>query len=356
MGFLPDIKTIIEAGINPKTGLPLKLYSPDYSLRDGISTLMHIVDRQDAINRFVWYNLPSGLTGNIIERILYYRGAGMFFYTKEDDKFMFLPYCLDGKIDEYGRYKTVTPVLFNGAQESDIWIKGFTRDPLYEVFTEFIKEDDFTKYCVLLKDYSNGIAQTNIPRAIIQNPIIEAEAELLPYMRTMLKNACGTLAFRVENADAAVNADELNKSVDEAALTGKRYVPTVGNMPFQELTGGQITKAEEYLLAMQSLDNFRLSCLGIENGGLFEKKAHITNAEQAVNGSNIGLVSQDGLTLRQEFCDIVNSLFGLGISCEISETIIDADANADGLIQDESDQSGTQTGRQNINTEEEEDA
>ena len=86
MGFLPDIKTIIEAGINPKTGLPLKLYSPDYSLRDGISTLMHIIDRQDAINRFVWYNLPDGLTGTLIERILYYRGAGMLFYTKEDDK------------------------------------------------------------------------------------------------------------------------------------------------------------------------------------------------------------------------------------------------------------------------------
>lgn len=354
--FLPDIKTIIEAGINPKTGLPLKLYSPDYDLRDGVGALLHIIDRQDAINRYVWYNLPDGLTGTLIERILYYRGAGMFFYMKADNKFMFLPYALDGNIDEYGRFKTVTPVLFNGAEDSEAWIKGLRRDPLYEVFTDKITEEDFEKYCVLIKDYSNGIAQTNVPRAILQGPIINAEAELFPYMRTMLKNACGTAAYRVENADANVNADELNRSIDEAVLTGKRFVAAVGNMPFQELTSGEITKAEEYLLAMQSIDNFRLSCLGIENGGLFEKKAHITNAEQAVNGSNIGIVCQDGLTERQAACDIINSLFGLGISCEISETIIDADANADGLIQDEADQSGAQTGRQDIMTEEEENA
>lgn len=345
--FLPDIKTIIEAGIDPKTGFPDKIVVGGCRFLEGMAKLLTVIDRQDAINRYKWFNLPDGLTGDLIERVLYFRGQGIFFHTKEDDKFMFLPFCLSGDIDEYGRYKKVSPVLFNGADDGEKpWIQGFTRDPLYEVFTDLVTPDDIDKYCVILKDYTNGIAQTVIPRSILQKPIIDAEAELFPYMRTMLKNACGTAAFRVSNADEGVNVDQVNAAIDQAVISGQRYVAAVGNVPFQELTAGQITKASEYLLAMQSLDNFRLSCLGIENGGLFEKKAHITNAEQAVNGSNIGLVAQDGLTRRQEFCDIVNSLTGLGISCEISETIAEYDINADGLIQDESDQSGTAEGTQ----------
>ena len=82
----------------------------------------------------------------------------------------------------------------------------------------------------------------------------------------------------------------------------------IGNIEFQELTSGQLGKAEEYMLAMQSLDNFRLSGYGIDNGGLFEKKAHELQTEADINGGPVGLVLQDGLSIRQNFCNIVNSI------------------------------------------------
>ena len=41
---------------------------------------------------------------------------------------------------------------------------------------------------------------------------------------------------------------------------------------------------------------------------------------------------QDGLYQRQEFCDIVNSWFGLSIYCEISETVNNIDVNGDMLV------------------------
>jgi hypothetical protein len=91
---------------------------------------------------------------------------------------------------------------------------------------------------------------------------------------------------------------------------------------------------------MQSLDNFRLSLYGLDNGGLFQKKSHMLEAEQEMNTGTVGLVMQDGLTIRQKFCDIVNSLFGLGVWCEISENVIGIDKNMDGQISDEQDQSG----------------
>ena len=64
----------------------------------------------------------------------------MFFYMEEVNKFFFLPYALDGSIDVYGRFKTVTPLPFNGVSKASDdkdkdrpWIQGLTRDVIYEV-------------------------------------------------------------------------------------------------------------------------------------------------------------------------------------------------------------------------------
>ena len=83
---------------------------------------------------------------------------------------------------------------------------------------------------------------------------------------------------------------------------------------------------------MQSLDNFRLSTYGIENGGLFEKKQYQNNAQTMMNGSGqIGRPLQDGLSIRQKACDIINVLTGAGVSVELTETAAGMDLNMDGL-------------------------
>jgi hypothetical protein len=83
-----------------------------------------------------------------------------------------------------------------------------------------------------------------------------------------------------------------------------------------------------------------LSLYGLSNGGLFQKKSHMLESEQQMNEGNVGLVYQDGLTIRQKFCDIVNSIWGLGIWCEASEVVVGIDQNMDGEISDNQDQSG----------------
>ena len=75
--------------------------------------------------------------------------------------------------------------------------------------------------------------------------------------------------MRVNSQDEYANVEAASRSINRAALTGKKWVPVVGNVDFQDLTNGQVAKAEEYLLAMQSLDNYRLSLYGLDNGGLF---------------------------------------------------------------------------------------
>ena len=41
---------------------------------NNVKRQLNIVDLQNALNIYTWYNLPKGLTGNIIEKILYYKG------------------------------------------------------------------------------------------------------------------------------------------------------------------------------------------------------------------------------------------------------------------------------------------
>lgn len=350
---IPDIQTIISAGIDPKTGLPIKMTSSMGShLKDNLRANLRILDEQDAINRYVWYNLPDGLDSQLLERILYYKGQGMFFYMEANEKFYFLPYALDGSIDVYGRFTGVTPLPFNGStkdgEKVQPWIQGLRYEPQYEVvdFEEEWKPELMSSKCVLLSDYSKQISQTVIPRQQLQDPILDVMSDIIPFMRTALINSTGVMGMRVTDESEQSNVIAASESINQAALSGQKYVPIVGKVDFQEMTGDNIAKGEEFFLAMQSLDNFRLGLLGLENGGLFQKKAHELQSEADMNGGSTGMVMQDGLTLRQNFADIVNSIWGLGVWCEISEVASGADKNMDGMISDEKDQSGMAKGEQ----------
>ena len=339
---LEDPSILIQAGIDPKTGLPLRAGSNRCTLKADIKKQLRIVDEQNAVNRFTWYNLPEGLNGRLMERILYYKGQGMFFFLK--DKFYFLPYALAGSIDVYGRFTRVTPLPFNGSTGDGTkerpWITGLTFEPVYDIALpedfESVEAivDKLEGSCVLLKDYTEQYAQTNIARQIINDPILDVMAECFPYMRTALKNSTGVQGMRVGTENESANVWAANNAINKAALEGDSKVPIVGTVDFQDLTSGETAKAEEFLLAMQSLDNYRLSLYGLDNGGLFQKKSHMLQAEQEMNTGNVGLVMRDSLQNRQDFCTLCNSLFGLNMWCEVSETVIGMDTTGDGVAGD----------------------
>ena len=74
---LPNTEEILSMGFNPNTGLPLKFEgktSINPELKNQIKRQLRVMDEQDAVRRFKWYNLPKGLSGDLIERILYYKG------------------------------------------------------------------------------------------------------------------------------------------------------------------------------------------------------------------------------------------------------------------------------------------
>lgn len=195
------------------------------------------------INRYRWYNLPDGLDSELMERILYFRGQGMFFYDQISEKFMFLPYALDGEIDVYGRFLGVTPLPMGSTTVTDEsgspipWIKDYKKKPRYEFLIEQTWEN-YTDDCVLIHDSSIGLSQLNPPQAISDEDMIREKVLALDAMKT--------------NADFSI-----------------------------------------YLKAIEKL----------------------------LDISTAGIALQDGLKQRQRACDLINSVWSLGVSCELSNDI-----------------------------------
>lgn len=328
---------LIAAGINPKTRLPLRYKDGSCTLKADVYASLSVLDRQDAVNRYTWYNLPNGITPKLIETILYYRGQGMLFYVDALERFFFLPYTLSAKddtgIDCYGRFKSVTPVQIGSAEKEIKYFNGLQYTPFYEPLLETPTADQFYRGCVLLKDYSNGISQNIIPRAELQTPLLDIMSNCIPYLNTCLMSATGVAGMRVSNEAERVDVAAASQGVQDAALTGKKWIPIIGGLDLQDLSTNNTGRAEEFLMALQSLDNYRLGLYGLDNGGVFEKKQYQNNAQTMLNtGASVSLVAQDGLSLRQEFCNIVNSIWPLGIWCEISESAAGGDMNMDGVI------------------------
>ena len=332
---LYDPNILIAAGINPNAVLPrAKNNANNSDIKTDIKKQLRVKDEATAINRFTWYNLPKGLNARLIERILYYRGQGMLFFLK--DKFYFLPYTLEGSIDVYGRFTGVTPLPFNGKTDGtkeSPWIRGLTFKPIYDIIdvseyydssTEEI-QNELEKSCVLLKDYSEQISQTIIPRQTLNDPLLDIMSNYIPFLNTALLNSTGVIGMRVNTEDEKTNVYAASNGINKAALSGQKYVPIIGNLDFQEMTGGNVSKSEEFLLAMQSLDNYRLELYGLENGGLLQKKAHMLQDEQDMRSTTVNLIMKDSLECRQDFCTIANSIWGLDMWVEQTDIMLPED-------------------------------
>ena len=343
---LPNLEAFLAAGIDPKTGLPLKLGLNTAKLKEAIKRDLRVREESEFVNRFTWYNLPMDITSQELERMLYYRGQLCFFYDKDLEKFFVCAYALDGNIDAYGRYASIRPVPWTNGMApkgedvskpvSDYFSKKKLK-PIYGVKVDELQEKDLYDSAVILHDYTRQLGQQITPRQVLNDPILDVMADCMPFMRTSLLLGTGVKGIRVQDADQAASVADASRSMEKAALQGDPFIPVIGNVEMQELNEGQVGKAEEYMLAMQSIDNFRRSTLGLPNGGLFEKRAHELQSEAAINGGAVDLVLQDGLAIRQHFCNVINSIWGLGIWCEPNESIVGMDTDGDGVAYERDD-------------------
>src|SRR5574344_696359 len=240
---IPDLETLLKAGIDPKTGLPVKMTkAAKCTIKEDVKKFLRLIDEQDAVNRYVWYNLPANITSQELERMLYYKGQLCFFYDKDLEEFYFMPYALDGTIDFYGRYNTIHPVPMTsgtddkGDKAQAQYLADLKLKCVYGIkMPEEVTMDDMLNSTVLIHDYTKQLSQTIIPRVTVNDPLLDVMSECVPYMQTNLLLSTGINGIRVNDADSAHNVDDAARSMKYAALKQHPWLAIQGNIEFQEL-------------------------------------------------------------------------------------------------------------------------
>lgn len=310
---------------------------------------IRIQEEQEFISCFKWYGLPPDISSEFLERLIYYRGTLVFFYYKDNGKFMFMPYNYRGNLDYYGRVEELRAIPFYQSKEKNKDTEKEIKDPLTEYYLYNVKYIDFTgkadieHSAVILNDYTPQFSlQSSItPRQQINETFIRKQADILSLLYTNLIAGSGVKGLRVGDDNAKNDAISLSKDIEQYAKLGIIYIPIRSATEFQELSSNTRGKCEEYLMSYQSIDNLRKSMFGLSNNGVYEKKTQMLQDELGQRMSEINTILKNRLAERQRFCLIANSIWGTNLWCEYSEEVINNDANGDGNMFDNDKQTET---------------
>lgn len=315
-----------QAGVNPAAFIPKRRLGVMANLDSyKIKKILKIVDRQDATTRFVWYNLPKGLTGELIEQVLYLRGQGAF--VKVGDTFYFLPYTLRSKdntgIDCYGRYKAITFVPLGSTEANKKTgaklFGGKAFEVVYDVEPEQNKRAE--DKAIILRDYVNRLTADNIEaRDTLNEVLLDIESRMFPYSETAVLTRTGVKGIKVTNEQEAEDVQALNSSIKYGALNQEMMFGIKAAQDLQDFASESASDVSQYLELFQSLENFRKSTYGTPSGGLMQKQSHMLENEAKMNQSNNISQGNDALYQRQLASVIFYSVFGHPIWCDIRKT------------------------------------
>ena len=292
---------------------------------DSLFAIMRQQNMIETLERYQWINVPFGLTADLIERLLFFRGKGVFYFNDKVEKFQFLPFALNGYIDEYGRFTACNTLPFTGVDD-DAKEKKKNQPLIYEnlelvydlPYNEEMLEDVRKKKVkgIILNDSSLSISQQPIIRANYVKPVLHMLATLMQIINTAMFGNADHNLVQVANESELLSLNAQIDAINQDILQGKRFTGVVGNFPITPIKTGNTANLEGLFGTFNSLTNFLKSITGVANAGVFDKKAHLLQEEQELNGSNSDDIYYNGLRLRQEFCLMVQAYYGYPVWCE----------------------------------------
>lgn len=334
-----DIQTILQAGITPSKGI-LKnsnalsrqgeRVTPDLIKNDlSYDSMFGIMRHQNMIEtleRYQWLDLPPGITQDLIERVLFFRGKGVFYFNDKVDKFQFLPFALNGLIDEYGRYLRVNTLPFTGVTEKEeedekkkpksyvyedleiVYDLPYTKEMLEDIASMKIRG-------IILNDNSLSISQNPVIRNNFVRPVLSMMSSLMMIIHTAMYGAADHSVIQVQDEGQLDTINVGIQKINQDILHGKRFTVVSGALPITPIKTANSGDLEGLFGTFNSLTNFLKSITGIANAGVFDKKAHLLQEEQKLNGSNSDDIYYNGLRLRQEFCMLIQTYYGVKTWC-----------------------------------------
>lgn len=333
-----DIDSIKDAGVNPtkkmlkyansidQNGNPVfpnpQKFNLDYNKLYDIMRQQNMIE---TLERYMWTDLPFGLTQDLIERVLFFRGKGVFYFNDKIEKFQFLPFALNGMIDEYGRFLRCNTLPFTGVDNDEK--KPKKKLPLIYENLDIVYDLPYNKeqfdiikkgktVGIILNDNSLAISQQPIIRSNYVKPILHLLSTLIQIINTAMYGAADHSLLRIENESEYDSVKQQIDAINLDIIRGNRFTPIVGNFPIEPIKTSNTYDLEGLFGTFNSITNFLKSITGVANAGVFDKKAHLLQEEQKLNGSNSDDIYYNGLRLRQEFCLMIQAYYNYPVWCE----------------------------------------
>lgn len=346
-----DTNALLEAGM-PQTSKMLKYgnaidqngntVTPNptrYNLNyDSLFAIMREQNMVETLERYMWTNIPFGLTQDLIERLLFFRGKGVLYFNDKVEKFQFLPFALNGVIDEYGRFTKCNTLPFTGVDEEDVAKNKGSKKKMQTLVYEDLEivydlpynEETFKMaknkktVGIILNDNSLAVSQQPIIRSNYVKPVLHMMATLMQIINTAMYGNADHNLLQVENESELESINQQINAINFDILRGRRFTAVVGKLPITPLKTSNTANLEGLFSTFNSLTNFLKSITGVANSGVFDKKAHLLQEEQKLNGSNSDDIYYNGLRLRQEFCLMVQAYYNYPIWCESKRGMTEA--------------------------------
>lgn len=290
--------------------------------RQGLDSLILQTELSTYVGRFEWDNLPKGITGNLIETMLYYKGQLAFFKTGA--KYYILPFVYTGTLNHYGLPDKILPTPFNGKMTDDKNTKGFIQEPKTALLYNDGEEYNEMDIAVVLREHSSLMSGATLPSIVLTNQVRDKAVEHLVLLRN---NIILSQAIKYISVDTQDKANSMATQFDNMLhdiLNGNVVQTIVGQLRLDS-TSSEAPKiqAQQLWQSFSSLNAMRLESLGILNAGTFEKNERVLEGEIAGKQSVSKLVLKDHLEQREVFAEMINRYFNLNVKVSISKELVE---------------------------------
>lgn len=299
--------------------------------KKSINSFLLTKELSSYVGRFKYENLPKGITPEIIETMLYYKGQLALF--KVGAKFYILPFVYTGTLNHYGVQEQIIPIPFNGTIENDknvVSFAGTYKAILFDEAEDFDSDDlgeGIEGVAVILRERSSLMFGSTLPTIVLTDELRNKLAENVLLVRNNLILSHPIKYVSMDSQDKATSVGAQMAQMFNSILEGKLVQTVVGHLDFKEMSSNPPTiQVQQLWQNYSSLDALRLSGLGIVNNGTFEKRERILTDEIEGKQSESKLVLQDHLRQRQLWASLANKHFeGLNITVDLSDDLKNKD-------------------------------
>ena len=286
-----------------------KVYEPS---KESYKMLWTSYDLNQNINKYIWKNLPKGLTSWNVERMLYYFGALCGF--KYNGLIYILPFTPTKELNAYGFPTTIQPITFNGRTPDDSNKNFFGANFKLETFIPEDEKDD--KKAVVLLDYVPEATGTFIPvpRFVLNEVLINDIVETLK--RVNINIVISNKKIIIECKDES-QADVIRQELAKGYSTESPFIVCTNPSSSGQISQASDLQASELFNVVKQYDSIRCQHSGILTKSFGQdKKERVNSGELMGEKEQVNIIYDVGLRLRQEFAEQMNKYFDTNIIVE----------------------------------------